>query len=473
MIYIKKKDKILCKQYNALISDDVDEAFINFEKRNRKKYAYGFIFKNDKNYQIRCSHCNHIMTVSKAKSNQKLVCEHCKSEMCLTRREQIFEEEFLAYIEKINDDLYVARYFYYKYSINRDKENLIYEDEIKREFYSLKNGLEFACYKGMRDFYSTILFRHKYDEWFPCHKYPYDRCCGGRRISSLFCQELIPEFDGNFKYCSFKEVAENGWNTSFKEHMNMYKKYKEIELAIKTKWKNGYYDIEYLADKIDFTNKKFIKKCIKYNLDHYNYFLAKYDIQEKDIEIIKNVRDYYTLEEVMEKYGYNNTLKAIYKEYSLYSWKDYLEALVMLGIPLNNELMFPRDLTEAHDRTIARLEVVKNKKFDKRIKKFARELNINVSNDKYAVVVPKSCQEIIQEGEQQHNCVGKNGYIERMAKRETIICFLRKKEDTNKSFVTIELSPDRKKVKQAYIHNNLAAPKDAMDFIKNNLLIAN
>ena len=70
----------------------------------------------------------------------------------------------------------------------------------------------------------------------------------------------------------------------------------------------------------------------------------------------------------------------------------------------------------------------------------------------------------------QHNCVGKMGYIQEMAKRSTIICFLRKSEEPDKSFVTIELDPNRKTIRQAYAERNHACPKDALAFIKKNLL---
>lgn len=472
MIYIKKKDRELCKQYNNLINDKKNKLFDDFEKRNRKKYTYGFIFKNEKDYEIRCSYCNNIMRLSKAKSNQKCICSNCKAEMTLTRRAWIKNEDWLSYVEKINDDLYVARYFYYRYIFYRDRSDYFYDDEVKREFYSKKNGLEFACYKGMHDFYSTIIFdKRKYDTWMPCHKYPYYRCAGGRNINSLFCPELMPQFDGKFKYCSFKEVAENGWYTCFRSHMDLYRYHKEMELAIKSKWKNGYYCIEDLKGKIDFKDKKFLKKCIKNDYDDHNYFLANYEVREEDVPLLIKCHSS-VLEEVLAKYGYNNTIKAIKRNYDLYTWKDYLGALEILDVPLNKDVMFPRDLNEAHDRTMERKRAVETKVFDKKIKKYARELNINITNDKYTVIVPTSSKEIIQEGEQQHNCVGKMGYIEKMAKHETIICFLRKTQELSKSFVTIELDPQRKYVRQAYIHNNHECPKEAMNFIKKMLLVA-
>ena len=469
-MYIKVKDRKKCEEYNSLVSDKIHDSFINFKIKNKKDNSFGFIQKKDKGYDVRCSFCNKKMIKLKAKSNQKCECENCGATLTLTRKYEKNRESFLGYIEKINDDLYCARYFYnsitaYK-SFNTCTE---YFDEIKREFYSLSNGLQFSCHKGMGQSNYNIVYHKKYDEWIPDNEYPYNNTICATDIYCCFCPELIPDFEGKFKYCSLKDVVKNGWTTNFRGHMDLYKKYPQVEFAIKNKWENGYYQFKEIINQIDFSNKKVLRNCIRNNYNRRNCFLAIYDAKEEDLELLKNA-DCYWAETLLGIYGYDNTVKAIRKGYDLALWNDYLDALKLMDVPLTKEMMFPKDLLEAHDRTIARKTLIENQIYDKKIKEYAEELKIDASNDKYTVIVPESSKEIIQEGEMQHNCVGKMGYIEKMAKRATIICFLRKSEEPDKSFVTIELDPNRKTIRQAYAERNHACSKDALAFIKKNLL---
>ena len=390
-MYIKVKDRKKCEEYNSLISDKIDDSFINFKLKNNKDNSFGFIQKKDKGYDVRCSFCNKTMVKLKAKSNQKCECENCGATLTLTRKYEKNRESYLGYIEKIDDDLYCARYFYYNYLYYKTTDRAVeYRDEIKREFYSLSEGLKLSCHKGMGPNNYTVIYNKKYDVWIPDDEYPYNNTICASNIYCCFCPELIPEFEGEFKYCSFKEVVNKGWSTNFKSHMEVYRKHKELEYVIKSNWQNGYYDFKTLIyDDFDFKNKKLLRNCIANNYSKYNYFLANYDVKNEDKKLLEGCSRTY-LKECLENYGYDKTIKALKKGYSLDIWNDYLDALKLMGVNIDKEMMFPKDLLEAHDRTIARKNAIENKLYDENIKKYAEELNINVANDKYTVIVPES-----------------------------------------------------------------------------------
>lgn len=65
----------------------------------------------------------------------------------------------------------------------------------------------------------------------------------------------------------------------------------------------------------------------------------------------------------------------------------------------------------------------------------------NYEDDTYSIFVPVKLQDIVKEGESLHHCVG--GYVDNHAKGHTTVCFLRKKDNLEKSFYTIEVSPDK------------------------------
>ena len=60
------------------------------------------------------------------------------------------------------------------------------------------------------------------------------------------------------------------------------------------------------------------------------------------------------------------------------------------------------------------------------------------------VIPPKSAEEIVEEGQKLHHCVG--GYVSRVAKNECTILFLRKEEHPDIPFYTMEVREG--KVKQ-------------------------
>ena len=55
----------------------------------------------------------------------------------------------------------------------------------------------------------------------------------------------------------------------------------------------------------------------------------------------------------------------------------------------------------------------------------------------FTIVPPKTAAEIVEEGHALHHCVG--GYVSRVTNKECVILFLRKKEEPDKPFYTIEI----------------------------------
>ena len=58
-------------------------------------------------------------------------------------------------------------------------------------------------------------------------------------------------------------------------------------------------------------------------------------------------------------------------------------------------------------------------------------------NDDYVVVIPETADEIINEGKNQHNCVG--SYVRDVINEYCNIVFVRKKSEPDKSYITVEI----------------------------------
>lgn len=129
----------------------------------------------------------------------------------------------------------------------------------------------------------------------------------------------------------------------------------------------------------------------------------------------------------------------------LRAWSDYLDMAHTLGYDLSEKTVaMPKDLQRRHDAAAETIRVesgrVEMKKYKQRRrmleKKFAFAL------DGLRVVVPVSSAEIVQEGKTLHHCVG--GYAARHIEGKTTILFIRKRRTPGRSFLTVELTEDKR-----------------------------
>jgi hypothetical protein len=61
----------------------------------------------------------------------------------------------------------------------------------------------------------------------------------------------------------------------------------------------------------------------------------------------------------------------------------------------------------------------------------------------YTVIVPSRIEEVLEEGERLHHCVGSSGrYWDRMERRESYVLFLRRASDPDTPYYTLEVEPD-------------------------------
>lgn len=87
------------------------------------------------------------------------------------------------------------------------------------------------------------------------------------------------------------------------------------------------------------------------------------------------------------------------------------------------------------------------------------------SDNEFMIVAPKTAADVINEGVNQRNCVG--AYVDRIIDKQTIIVFLRRKDNPEKSLVTIEISPETYSVRQQLMaRNDHITSKKILDFIE-------
>lgn len=144
-------------------------------------------------------------------------------------------------------------------------------------------------------------------------------------------------------------------------------------------------------------------------------------------------------------------------------WADYISMLAKLGKKIDDEMMYrPRELKRRHDECVEEInarrireEMKQNKEMrDQEARKMrkrfpgAEEILQEIreryewADNEYIITVPRRLVDIIAEGQALHHCAGATDrYFDRIMQRETYICFLRKKEDPETPYYTIEVEP--------------------------------
>lgn len=92
------------------------------------------------------------------------------------------------------------------------------------------------------------------------------------------------------------------------------------------------------------------------------------------------------------------------------------------------------------------------------------KFNLLFSNDLFEIVIPRNKQDFVNEAANQHNCVFRS-YYPKVIDHETLVVFIRRKEDINNSFITCEIDPNNGQIIQ-YLKQYNARPtnKNSLNF---------
>ena len=229
--------------------------------------------------------------------------------------------------------------------------------------------------------------------------------------------------------------------------------HKEFEYLIKLKlYRLALSFPHYLEFKNNFTDtfkvdKKYLKFMQDNDIDSDMLYALRlyptYDIQLLEF-ISKNIDafDYIlnlklNIEKVIKYIGID-----VDSEYLMY-YTDYLDICNKLKLDLaDKDIIYPKDLNESYKKVVN--EYINSKNKDNNIKFIAISDILQINNyedDTYIIRPVKTIDELIEESYQQHNCVRQ--YYEKIIYNNAQIYFLRKKDELNKSFITIEVNNNK------------------------------
>ena len=306
--------------------------------------------------------------------------------------------------------------------------------------------------------------------------------------------ERFPEY----QYSEYK----NAHYTEILGYLRLYEKFPEAEYLVKSGLK--YYAMSKTILKKMRKDKSFHKWLVAHKdkdmsagryycnaiLHAYKYNISLEEAHTLEYRKRHLVADYHRKDIV--KLAIKKGVKGEYERFfayldkhdiSNYLYLDYIRACNFLNLDCHDDkIRYPKDFHRWHDIRIEERRVVEaeQERLRKEKARKAKEKLINdfliaaekylpladFAGDKnYAIFIARSPAELVKEGNALSHCVGHNGYDKKMANQETLIFFVRRVEELDKPFVTLEYSLKSKKVLQCYAYHNTKPEEKVLKFV--------
>lgn len=173
---------------------------------------------------------------------------------------------------------------------------------------------------------------------------------------------------------------------------------------------------------------------------------------------------------IPEAKGFPHTVKLRMQDYccnkgvNCHEYNDYLKAVKKLELDLTDtKVLYPYNFSQMHDLRTAEYDSVIQKENAEKAVSFAKDFK-NVADkarkfaeydsEEYMLLIPQTLDDLKSEGEALSHCVGRMGYDKKMVDGKIVILFLRRKEEPDKPYVTVEYNLKDKRITQAHGKNN-------------------
>lgn len=295
----------------------------------------------------------------------------------------------------------------------------------------------------------------------------------------MFDVERIAMLDPSVKYC--------GWNKDsgiyFIDYIKLYRKYPIGEMLMKL---GLYRMINAKAMEAIQGNKAFQKWLFKHAKEvlhmayttAFNAFKKQPDADARDyakslqyrIECGKKIAaGNRTLTRKLYKYASPEKICKYLEENHINSgsYMDYITAADWLQLDFNDtKVIYPKNFREVHDsyteqygRWRDEQDAIKEKNdrisLNMALKARSKEFHFCAwKHDGYVSIIATSKEDLISEGREMENCVGRMSYDTRMEKGELVICFVRKADEPFKSLITAQVDTKSWKAVQFYGKGN-------------------
>lgn len=123
-----------------------------------------------------------------------------------------------------------------------------------------------------------------------------------------------------------------------------------------------------------------------------------------------------------------------------WDWCDYIKDCKLLGLDIRKKnVLFPEDFQKTHEEVSRQIKVAEDELKAAGMKRTAESYRMDISSDMFVLKIAESQKELNCESSVLHHCV--RTYGDRVARGETVIYFVRRKDDPDEPFYTLEIDP--------------------------------
>lgn len=442
-----------------------------------------------------CSRCGaKTQKTKEMKHNVKGTCPSCGKGItykAVGRMSEHEEKKEVLLVQRWENDV-ILRYFKCSlYSVSGRIESLHYSERVRTyhnkqiKWYD-KRYVQYAGFDG-REFWS--------DKMNAYHQVIYGRCC----LYSGNLQE-ITDLLGERAHLPIEEMAEEGTMIPWKDILRG----QPLKNSIFEKlYKAGIKKlaVEYICTKgsvrTDYTQRELKKilmitgPMLKYMREHNSgrkvlevfqdakrdnhglndreiIELAEAGIKVSELKKISEKKKLIKMFHYLKKAAGYSSLESAYSHYA-----DYADMAQNMDYDFGKDTVrYPKDLKAAHDKAVTEFykeEMDKKKravlkKYPK-IRKIAKELKekYGYQDEEYVIIAPADAADIVEEGRELHHCVGGDAYLHKHNTGYTYILFLRRAQEPDKRYYTIEFDPKDARIVQYYGYNDKKPDKEQVD----------
>jgi len=456
-----------------------------------------------------CGACGKVSTILGVKNKKKGTCPHCGRPIqyiTVKNGDKVVVEQFKAtFVEAIpTANEFVARYFTVtkRYENDNLKANFKFSTyETQREFWGAKNGE--IVHTGL---YNVI---YTYDRdcsvrWdrIPINSYYKDpgmvfpgnilditkslaHMLGSKRLENM---DLRPLFENNTGFAPSGIFAK----VLTMPAMESMGKMKLFNIAFDCRLQQQLevaYGTQQVAEigspaKLLGVDKIVLARFAKMNITSYEYQLWRnWGLTANDLDVFEKFISEYghsllDIATLFKKHGLvklGTAARYLDKQRSKFGlsaedaviyWRDYLAMCrtTETELKLHKDLLFPADLKKEHDRYAEMKANIKNAAYIEGLAE--REdllVNLTFADNDFIIAPLSNVRDFVNESNELHHCV--KTYIERCSKGETNIFVLRKADEPEKPYFTVNIGNDGHLIQNRGSHN-CPPPKEVQDFVR-------
>lgn len=453
-------------------------------------FTYIFVSKIIKNKRTAiCGHCGHVYEVDKAdKPGGNGTCTKCGMSGIYKGNWTNAQYENKAYIciaHKVDGQL-LLRWTNVKRTFNENKYKYDFEDNYKNLYLVTEKG--------------NIIYSYRYQAIMQWGMDWYRRNNGdvfyGK--SYVYTNNLREVFGETYYHVDLQNGMKNIGELSFANLLDNLKNIPAAEYLFKMGMPALASGIakDDVGNKIGFTgvlgvSKQYLPLYKKYNvnlLEHRIIKSSKTWVNEICFEKLRNLKPEYwdlkDIENILETMSFEQFINYFAKQkdllheksfyYILTLYKDYISMSQSFNVDMSiKAVKFPKNIKKSHDLICARYNEIKCKAEDENFKQAVDKLYAGMTEyakGEYCIVFPTTRSEFITEGQSLNHCVGNDSYYRNHIAGTQMIFFIRKVEDPEKPFFTMEIDMKTLYIRQLYGFGDCSAPpevrKFANDFLK-------